>query len=233
MTLAQGISRPSGHLGLSVIRGHPGLGRELSTPEIVHHGFPRKGLPEVVNDWRADNARNLLRGWRMLRARGIARRAGLPYLWSQLWLRVLRADGSIEDLGFAGFRVVTTAGMGFVVDAFQNSVELETMKYHGIGTGSTAEASGDTALVTEITTEYQTNNTRPTGTLAEGASGNIFQTVATITVDASVAAVEHGVFSDPTVGSGVLLDRTVFSVVNLAASDSLQATYELTFPAGS
>lgn len=241
MTLAQGISIPSGDLSLSVIRGNgvkvpahgPGLGRELSLSEMVRHGFPQKGLPDVVNEWRERNVPNLLRGRRMVAARAAARRLGLPYLWSQLWLRVVRADGSIEDLGFAGYRVVTTAGAGFIVDAFQDTVELENMKFHGIGTGNTAESASDTDLETEITTQYETDNTRPTGTTTEGASANIYRTVATITVDGSVAATEHGVLSDASVGSGVLLDRTVFAVVNLAASDSLQASYELTFPAGS
>lgn len=36
------------------------------------------------------------------------------------------------------------------------------------------------------------------------------------------------------VGSGVLLDRTVFAAVNVeGGADSLQATYEFTLPAGS
>ena len=129
-------------------------------------------------------------------------------------------------------RVVTTVGVNAIVDAFQNTFELETFNFHGIGTGATAEAIGDTALVTELTTEYSTDNTRATGVQGEGASANIYQTVGTNTVDAAVGIQEHGIFTQAATGGGTLLDRTVFATVNLANGDSLESTYELTVAAG-
>ena len=140
----------------------------------------------------------------------------------------------IEDYGIVGRRVVTTAGVNFIVDAFQNTVEVENLKFHGYGTGGTAEAAGDTALVTELTTQYATDNTRPTGTTTEGASANIYRTVGTLDPDAAVAITEHGVFSQAATGGGTLLDRTLFSVINVAAAgDTLETTYEIQFVAGS
>ena len=142
-------------------------------------------------------------------------------------------DFWIEDYGTVGRRVVTTAGVNFIVDAFQNSVEVENFKYHGWGTGGTAEAAGDTALVTELTTQYATDNTRPTGSQTEGASANIYRTVGTLDPDAAVAITEHGVFTQAATGGGTLLDRTLFSVINVAASgDTLETTYEITIAAG-
>lgn len=239
MTFAQGSTTPEGTLGLHVIRGNPSPGRELTVPEIIRHGLPRRDLPDEVNEWRERNGPNLVdpRMLKMYAARRFARWAELPYVWSQLWLRLIRGD-QIIDLGLAGCRVVTDAGVGFIVDAFQNTVELENMKFHGFGldTGSTAEAAGNTALDSEFTTEYASDNTRPTGTTAEGASANIYQTVATFSPDSggTLAVEEHGVFSQAATGGGVLLDRTVFATVNVVAgSDSLQATYELTLPSGS
>ncbi len=137
-------------------------------------------------------------------------------------------------LGLASFRVVTTAGVNFIVDAFQNTVELEDLKYHGIGTGSTAEAAGDTALVTELTTEY-TGNVRATGTTTEGASANIYRTVGTNTLDGTPGAAlrEHGIFSQAATGGGTLLDRTVYAAITLSSGDSLQSTYDHTQTAGS
>jgi len=129
-------------------------------------------------------------------------------------------------------RVITTTGAGFLVDAWQNTVELEIQKYHGIGTGTNAEAVGDTALQTELTTQYNPDNTRATGSLTEGGSGNIFRTVGTNTVDASAAVTEHGILSQAATGGGVLIDRSVFSVVNLANGDSLQSTYDFTAATG-
>jgi len=237
----QGTAPAIGDLGLRVIRGgatpapagRPG--KELSFREIVHYSNPSNTDPAEVAAWKRENLRRII-GPAVRRfgpARAIARRLGLPYMWSQLWLRVIRADGTELDYGLAGLRVVTNAGVAAIVDAFQDSVELETFKYHGVGTGSTAEAAADTDLVTELTTEYTTNSTRATGTTAEGASANIYQTVATNSFDASVALEEHGIFTSATVGSGTLLDRTVFSVINLGSGDSLESTYELTFSAGS
>lgn len=137
----------------------------------------------------------------------------------------------IEDYGIVSRRVVTTVGVGYIVDAFQNLVELENMKYHGLGTGGTAEAAGDTALVTELTTEY-VGNTRATGTTTE-TSATVYSTVGTVTLDSGTPAVtEHGVFS--AASAGVLLDRSLFSAINLvgASGDAIQASYSLTCSAG-
>lgn len=139
---------------------------------------------------------------------------------------------AVDRYGVVSRKVVTTAGVNAIVDAFQNLVELENFKFHGIGTTNTAEATGDTALAAEITTAYNPDNTRATGSTTEGAGANVYRTVGTVTVDAAVAAVEHGVFTQAATGGGTLLDRSVFSVVNLASGDSLQATYDLTINAG-
>lgn len=218
--------------------------RELTVREIIRYGMPQFASSPEVRAWRFRNQANLWRGARRVLA---ARALGVSHVYGAVSLVVGRCacgaphmhlpkpcpEADWIDFGLASLRVVTTAGVGYIVDAFQNSVELEDMKYHGIGTGSTAEAVGDTALVTELTTQYSVDNTRATGSTTEGASANIYRTVGTVTVDASVAAVEHGVLSNATVGSGVLLDRTVFSVINLSSGDSIQATYDFTLTAGS
>lgn len=236
---------PVGDLGLRVLRaediremrarldriavGVPWPARELRLAEIAHHGLPRRSLDDRVNTWRTLNLPNLLRGVRrVLAARGLR----LPTFYGSLYLTHIRADEML-DLGLASMRVVTTAGVGYIVDAFQNSVEAENMKYHGLGTGTNNEASADTALQTELTTEYGTDNTRPTGTTTEGASANIYRTVATNTLDASAAVTEHGIFSQAANSGGVLLDRSKFAAVNLVSGDGLQSTYDLTLPAGS
>jgi hypothetical protein len=235
-----GTMGPSGDLGLAIIRRSGARipvveptawpMRPVSVTDVLEYGTPQKGLSREVNDWRLRNLRHL---WRGIRRVGLARTLRLPTMYGQLWLTVIRSDGAIVDLGLASLRVVTTAGVNFLVDAMQGTVEPEILKYHGIGTGNTAEAAADTALVTESTTALNPDNTRATGSLTEGASANIFRTVGTLTADATIAAVEHGIFSQAATGGGTLLDRSVFSTVNLASGDSLQATYDLTFTAGS
>jgi len=230
---------PTGDLGLTIIRGSGARipvvepakwpHRPATLTDVLTFGTPQTGLSKEVNEWRFRNISNLWRGYRRV---ALARAFNLANFYGQLWLSVIRADGTVTDLGLASMRVVTTAGVNFIVDAFQNTTELENLKFHGIGTTNTAEASGDTALAAEITTQYSPDNTRATGSTTEGASANIYRTVGTVTVDASVAAVEHGVFSQAATGGGTLLDRSIFSTVNLANGDSLQATYDLTFSAG-
>jgi hypothetical protein len=238
--MTSGVVAPSGELAL-VLRRANGVRYPVAEPkvwphrpvtigDVVRHALPRPGLGREVNGWRWRNVRHL---WRGLRRAGLARSLRLPTVYGQLWLSVIRANGDRVDLGLASMRVVTTAGVNYIVDAFQNSVELENLKYHGIGTTNTAEASGDTTLAAESTTALNPDNTRATGSLTEGASANIYRTVGTLTADATIAAVEHGIFSQAATGGGTLLDRSVFSTVNLASGDSLQATYDFTVTAGS
>lgn len=144
-----------------------------------------------------------------------------------------RRELLIEDYGVVSRKVVTDAGVAFIVDAFQNLVEVETMKYHGLGTGGTAEAAAQTALVTELTTEYNPNSTRATGTTTETAA-NIYSTVGTNTLDSGTPAItEHGIFSAN--AAGVMLDRSLFAAINLvgANGDALQTTYNFTIASGS
>lgn len=140
---------------------------------------------------------------------------------STLEAKVIRANGEVEDLGIISRRVITTVGVGFIVDAHQNLTELEALNFHEMGTGAVAEAIGDTTLTAV--------ESRSAGTQSEPAS-NQYRTVATITATAARAVTEHGLFSAST--AGTLFDRSVFSVVNLAIGDSIQFTYTLTYTAG-
>lgn len=171
--------------------------------------------------------------------------AQLPRLWLLLLLgknaatimtgacfhRVCRS-GVWFEYGLASLRVVTDAGVAFIAGDFNNGAnDISTMKYHGYGTGTGAEAAGDTALGTEFTTEYVTNSTRPTG--SQAAATNTYTTVGTFSPDSggTLAVTEHGVFSAN--AAGTLLDRSKFSAVNLVANaDSLQTTYVLTLSSG-
>lgn len=183
--------------------------------------------------WQAANAENFRRSLVdqvKFEANALPNRLGAI---GHLWLAHLHLDGTVDDLGLASCRVVTDTGVQFIVDAFQNLVELEIMKFHGLGTGTTAESAAQTTLVTELTTQYSVSSTRPTGTLGEkSGDAKTFETTATITVSASVAATEHAILSQAATGGGVMLDRSVFSAVNLANGESLQATYQLTMPSG-
>lgn len=235
---AGGAVAPAGRLGLRLVNA-AGIASDVIEPTpwpavaergtIARHALPRRGLSDEVNDWRARNSLRILREVARLR---LARRLGIPHFHGALWLTLVRGDGERIDLGLGSLRVVTDTGVGYIVDAFQNTVELENMKFHGYGTGGAAEAAGNTGLTTELTTQY-VSDVRPTGSTTEGASANIYRTVGTLSPDSggTIAVTEHGIFSAST--GGVLLDRSLFSAVNVVASaDSLQTTYDLTLTSG-
>jgi hypothetical protein len=183
---------------------------------------------------RAQDRERVLRAYyKALTARLMGRFCGAVVLDSCLALAVRRQGrAAFAWQGIASRKVVTSAGVAFLVDAWQNIVELESMRFHGVGEGDTGpEDVADTDLEAELTTEYAPDNTRATGTLAEAAA-NIFRTVGTNAFDAPVALVEHGLFSSATVGAGVLWDRSVFAVINLGNGEALQSTYDLTVSAG-
>jgi hypothetical protein len=139
--------------------------------------------------------------------------------------------GRRDDYGVVSRKVVTSAGVNYLAADFAGGAnDSNLFKYHGLGTGTNAEATGDTALQTELTTQYNPDNTRATG--SQSSSTNTYTTVGTNTVDASAAVTEHGLFTQAATGGGTLWDRSVFSVVNLASGDSLQSTYTLTISAG-
>lgn len=236
-----GESTPGGALFLKVMKGAQLSAPELfseypadpSNREIAEWALPRLGLSDSVNAWRARNFANLAGQWGRLGVARLAQRVHqMPMMYGALWLRVLRGDGTIDDLGLASLRLVTTAGVTYLAaDMAGGASDINLFKFHGFGVGTTAEATGNTALVTELTTEYATDSTRPTG--SQSSSTNTYTTVATLSPDSggTLAITEHGVFT--ATSAGTLWDRSVFAAVNLVAgSDSLQATYVATFPAG-
>lgn len=210
--------------------------RELSLREIVACGLPRLGLDKGVAAWRFRNLPNLWRGfWRVTLAKFVAKVTHCPVAYGAIYLEKLLDDGTRIPLGLASMRVVTDAGVAKIVALLNTSDAATgtTFKYHGFGTGTTAEAAGDTALVTELTTQYAVDSTRPTGSQTNNGA-NVYRTVGTLTPDSggTIAVTEHGVFSASS--AGTLLDRSKFAAVNLDSTngDSLQATYDFTITSG-
>jgi len=159
-------------------------------------------------------------------AKGLSAITGIPTLTAELSARLVKADGSMVDYGVVGYRVVTTAFVNEMVDQLQaEDSTWGDFKYHDSGVGTTAEAVGDTDM------ETTDGESRATGTQTEGASANIYRSVGTISYTSTKAITEHGLFNAST--SGELMDRTVFSAINVTNGDSIQFTYELTVSAGS
>jgi hypothetical protein len=158
---------------------------------------------------------------RLLQALGIGERHVVE-LTGQLSARVIREGGAVQDLGVIARKKVTTAFVNHLVDSLQNQTTkpIDTFKYHDSGTGVVAESNADTALGTPC------GEARDVGTQIEGASANIYKSVATHTYAGPFAITEHGLFS---ASSGpTLMDRSVFAAINVVATEKIEFTYELT-----
>ncbi len=106
-------------------------------------------------------------------------------------------------------------------------------KYHHSGTGVGDEnAATDAGLGTPV------EDARDVGTQVQGAGGvKTYKSVATTTYTGSHAITEHGLFNTagtggPPVTGGVLMDRSVFPVINVVATNQIEWTYEIAIASG-
>lgn len=203
--------------------------------ELWRAGMPFMAPTAEARAWRRRNLGHFWRGfWRVALARGVSRITGCPVLYGVLTVAKIQADGQRIEYGVASLQKVTTAAVAYIATRLVDAnTSIGAFDFHGYGTGTNAEDNTDTALQTEMTTQYASDNVRPTGT-PTNPSANVYQTVATFSPDSggTIAITEHGVFSQAATGGGTLLDRSVFSAINLVAgSDSLQSTYQLTLAA--
>lgn len=168
---------------------------------------------------------NFWRGWMQVQtARLMSATVGGVAAYSQLTAKKIFADGHIEDYGTLSYRVVTTAFVNFVVDQLQTETSVfGDFKYHDSGVGTTAENAADTAI------ETTDGESRATGTQTESAS-NAYRSVGTISYTTTKAITEHGLFNDAS--AGTLMDRSVFTAINVVNGDSIQFTYTITFSSG-
>ena len=145
---------------------------------------------------------------------------------SSLSIRVFRATGEIIDYGIVSTKCVTDDFAEMFVDVLQSAdATFSDFKYHDFGTGSTAEDPSDTGLETPC------GDAREVGTQTEGATANIYKSVATHTFGGAYTITEHGLFNAAAVG--VLMDRSVFTGIAFGSGDKCEATYQLTLNSGS
>lgn len=207
--MTTGIARPIGDLRFKVNRAPgPGLSWKLRN----------NTRPAFIRGWLAYHTAPVL-----------GKVLGFGTITSKFSFKIRKADGSWVDYGVADYRVVTTAFVTAVALALGTQASPGNLFYHALGTGTTASSADNTAMETELTTEY-TGNVRATGTHTEAAG--VYTTVATNTLDSGTPAVtEHGVMGAAS-GAATLIDRHVFAAVNMASGDSFVSTYELTLTAG-
>ena len=191
-------------------------------------GVHKLPAPRASLAWRLSNTLRwaYIKGWLAVHIGvPLARAFGLAVAYGKLEATLIKADGKRINYGVLGYRVVTTAFVNFVTDQLQTETSVfGDFKFHDGGVGTTAENVTDTGM------ETTDGEARATGTQTESAA-NAYRSVGTISYTTTKAVTEHGLFNDAT--TGTLMDRTVFSAVNVVSGDSIAFTYTLTLTAGS
>ena len=112
--------------------------------------------------------------------------------------------------------LVVTAGKNYVADRMKNNSTV--MSHMAIGTGTSAAGASDTTLGSESARTPLTSSTVSTNTIVY---------VDTFAAGTGTGAItEAGVFNASS--GGTMLCRTVFSVVNKGADDSMTITWTIT-----
>jgi hypothetical protein len=113
--------------------------------------------------------------------------------------------------------LVVTVGKNFIASRMKDATAT-AMTHMAIGSGTTAAANGDTTLGTELGRVALTSTTVTTNNVAY---------VATFPAGTGTGAVtEAGLFNASS--AGTMLCRTVFSVINKGAADTLGITWTVT-----
>jgi|GEM_PF-574990 len=126
-------------------------------------------------------------------------------------------DGRLKCLETVQNLVVTT-GLQHVADQMSDQGNA-AMSHMAVGTGTTAAAAGQTALVTELDRNALDSTTQ--------SGAGVIYVCTWAAGDGTGALTEAGIFNQA--GAGVMLCRTVFSVKNKGAGDSMTLTWTITF----
>ena len=134
----------------------------------------------------------------------------------KLTVEIKNKQGEVIDVREVK-NLVVDDGLEYIASRMKDT-SATAMSHMAIGTGSTAAAAGNTALGTEAARQALTSTT---------VTANAVAYVASFAAGTGTGAItEAGILN---AGSGgTLLCRTVFSVVNKGASDSMTITWTVT-----
>ena len=141
-------------------------------------------------------------------------------LRGDLNIKVLDAEGKIKDERDEK-NLVVTAGLTYICSRMAGTAK-SVMSHMALGTGTTAAGASQTDLVTIAGSRVALDSTTPS------TSSIVY--VATFGPGVSSGAItEAGIFNASTYGD--MLCRTVFSVVNKAAGDTMVITWTISLTA--
>ena len=127
-------------------------------------------------------------------------------------------DGNIIDKREIENTIVD-GGFDFICDVIGNTAQPADMHYTGIGTGSSAVTTADTIIETEVT--------RVANVYAHSTGTKVFTMTADYGAGVGTGAItESGLLN--AASNGTMLNRVVFSVINVGGSDTLQVVWTIT-----
>lgn len=130
---------------------------------------------------------------------------------------VVRGDDGAIKQEFTVPNLVVDTGLDYIASRMEGTSD-SVMSHMAVGTGTTAAASGDTALETEAARVALTSTT---------VTDNAIAYVATFAAGTGTGALTEAAILNAS-SSGTMLCRTVFSVINKGASDSMTVTWTVT-----
>lgn len=121
--------------------------------------------------------------------------------------------------------LITNAGMAGVASRINGSGAEAAFTYIAIGTGTTAAVVANTTLETEITTGGGARAAATASRTTTDVTDDTATLVKTFALTATFAITEAGALN--AASAGVLLNRQVFTAVNVINGDSLQITINI------
>ncbi len=144
-------------------------------------------------------------------------------LSGQLNIVLKDKDGNVKDSREVKNLVVNT-GLAYIASRMVGTSK-SVMSHMALGSGTTAAAAGQTDLVSILGSREVLDSTTISGTNDE----KVVYVSSFEAGDATGAVTEAGIFNASTAGD--MLCRTVFSVVNKAADDTMTVTWTITLSA--
>lgn len=145
------------------------------------------------------------------------------YAKGSLSVVLLDEHGKIKDERFIP-NLVVTVGLAHIIDRLKQATAT-VMSHMALGSGVTAAAAANTALQTELGAVALDSTSISTTNVANDS----LTYIATFGVGVATGAVtEAGIRNSAGVGTGTLLCRTTFAVVNKGANDTIVITWKVT-----
>lgn len=139
-----------------------------------------------------------------------------PKATGRLLIEVFGEDGSLKEAVEIKNLVVDT-GKDYIASRMKDATAT-AMSHMAVGTDNTPAAAGQTALIAEVARVALTSTT---------VASNVVTYIATFPAGTGTGALtEAGIFNASS--AGTMLCRTVFSVINKGALDSMTITWTVT-----